>query len=359
METISEQIIDFLDNNAPHKWEQQGELFVVSLPHVVLEIWAKETSLKFPITLHYTYTNMVKYATQYHVDVNGQFTGSFHNPEELFSFLLEHNMFKTFHIKKIDIDDTINTFCVVSDVHLEFMNTGVPDTNADALVIAGDLSVVPAEDTFAYKYFVQYLTEASKKFKHVFYITGNHEYYQGSFDKTNLLIEKTVLDMKNVHFLTSNKFLNFNNCQVYGDTAWVALNNPVHERVVVRNMNDFSIIKNFGVERCKAHHATFVEGLTQFLAQESGKPKVVVSHHAPCHMSIHQNYRGYHDIPMNDGYYTELTGHFTPDLKLWFHGHTHNSFDYEVENTRVICNPRGYAPNDLNREYDESKTFSI
>ena len=29
---------------------------------------------------------------------------------------------------------------------------------------------------------------------------------------------------------------------------------------------------------------------------------------------------------------------------LWLHGHTHDSFDYRLGATRVVCNPRGYAP---------------
>ena len=28
-------------------------------------------------------------------------------------------------------------------------------------------------------------------------------------------------------------------------------------------------------------------------------------------------------------------------VDLWIHGHTHNNFDYEVNGTRVVCNPRG------------------
>ena len=28
---------------------------------------------------------------------------------------------------------------------------------------------------------------------------------------------------------------------------------------------------------------------------------------------------------------------------LWVHGHTHNSFDYQVGNCRVVCNPRVYV----------------
>jgi methylphosphotriester-DNA--protein-cysteine methyltransferase len=30
------------------------------------------------------------------------------------------------------------------------------------------------------------------------------------------------------------------------------------------------------------------------------------------------------------------------------HGHTHDSFDYVVNGTRVLCNPRGYAKDGVN-----------
>jgi hypothetical protein len=33
---------------------------------------------------------------------------------------------------------------------------------------------------------------------------------------------------------------------------------------------------------------------------------------------------------------------------LWVHGHTHDSFDYVVNGTRVLCNPRGYAKDGVN-----------
>jgi Icc-related predicted phosphoesterase len=28
---------------------------------------------------------------------------------------------------------------------------------------------------------------------------------------------------------------------------------------------------------------------------------------------------------------------------LWVHGHVHNSSDYRVRRTRVVCNPHGYG----------------
>jgi len=30
------------------------------------------------------------------------------------------------------------------------------------------------------------------------------------------------------------------------------------------------------------------------------------------------------------------------EVDLWLHGHTHNNFDYNVNGTRVVCNPMGY-----------------
>lgn len=29
--------------------------------------------------------------------------------------------------------------------------------------------------------------------------------------------------------------------------------------------------------------------------------------------------------------------------KIWFHGYMHDNFDYHVDDTRVICNPKGYV----------------
>ena len=40
---------------------------------------------------------------------------------------------------------------------------------------------------------------------------------------------------------------------------------------------------------------------------------------------------------------TEASG-----VPLWIHGHTHDSFDYRLNGTRVVCNPRGYAKDGAN-----------
>ena len=48
-------------------------------------------------------------------------------------------------------------------------------------------------------------------------------------------------------------------------------------------------------------------------------------------------------------------------VALWVHGHTHDSFDYEVAGTRVLCNPRGYARDGVNENaaFDPALVVSI
>jgi len=43
----------------------------------------------------------------------------------------------------------------------------------------------------------------------------------------------------------------------------------------------------------------------------------------------------------------------------WMHGHTHDSFDYDMYGTRVVCNPRGYEQLDLNPEFDGGMLIQV
>ena len=45
--------------------------------------------------------------------------------------------------------------------------------------------------------------------------------------------------------------------------------------------------------------------------------------------------------------------------RLWIHRHTHDSFDYVLNGTRVVCNPRGYARDGVNENRRFDANFSI
>jgi hypothetical protein len=46
-------------------------------------------------------------------------------------------------------------------------------------------------------------------------------------------------------------------------------------------------------------------------------------------------------------------------VRLWVHGHTHDSFDYTIKGTRVVCNPRGYARDGVNENPHFEPGFTV
>jgi Icc-related predicted phosphoesterase len=89
------------------------------------------------------------------------------------------------------------------------------------------------------------------------------------------------------------------------------------------------------------------------------KKIVVVGHHTPSYLSIHDNYK--HDRLMNGGYHSDLSEFIMdrPQIKLWTHGHTHEPFDYVLGETRIVCNPRGYGGHDRQADVFELKFLDI
>ncbi|MEO8009848.1 MAG: metallophosphoesterase, partial [Betaproteobacteria bacterium] len=65
---------------------------------------------------------------------------------------------------------------------------------------------------------------------------------------------------------------------------------------------------------------------------------VVITHHAPHPNSVHPRWTGSFVNPAFVSDLTRLMG----KSALWFHGHTHDSFDFAVRGTRVLANPMGY-----------------
>jgi hypothetical protein len=45
--------------------------------------------------------------------------------------------------------------------------------------------------------------------------------------------------------------------------------------------------------------------------------------------------------------------------KLWIHGHTHESMDYFIDKTRIVCNPFGYWQYDENRRFQENLIIEV
>ena len=94
-----------------------------------------------------------------------------------------------------------------------------------------------------------------------------------------------------------------------------------------------------------AYHEESREFIRSRLAVDFPGETVVVTHYAPYPRSIHQRYVESITSAAFASNLEDVVAEGKP--ALWVHGHVHQSFDYDLEGTRILCNPRGYgyAPN--------------
>lgn len=91
-------------------------------------------------------------------------------------------------------------------------------------------------------------------------------------------------------------------------------------------------------------------GSAEFLAKEVRAGDVVVTHHLPHIRSVAARFVG---DPLTKYFLHDLSGFVEGcGARLWVHGHTHDTMDYRVGQTRVLCNPFGY------RRYEENYGFN-
>lgn len=82
-------------------------------------------------------------------------------------------------------------------------------------------------------------------------------------------------------------------------------------------------------------------------------PVVIVTHHAPTPYSIAPRYQA--DL-LSASFASDLRWLIDehPEIRMWVHGHVHDSFDYLYKNCRIVCEPFGYPhENRQHKEYSE------
>ena len=141
---------------------------------------------------------------------------------------------------------------------------------------------------------------------------------------------------------------------------------PLRRRVAQSLIRDFSRIRRaangedvFSPADSVALFDAQAAWLAQKLEQGHAGPTVVITHHAPSPRSIHPRFEG---SPVNPAFVSDA-GYLIDGRRacLWIHGHTHDSFDYMENGTRVLCNPRGYAKDGVNENarFDPALTLDL
>lgn len=240
-----------------------------------------------------------------------------------------------------------------SDLHLEFEryyhNTPLRDLpDADVCVVPGDILNGCANS-------IHYLAKEIAQAMPVVFVAGNHEFYGESIVEGFEWGRTAAEEFPRVHFL-ENESVVLGGVRFLGSMLWtdyavegsgpddVAFAMAVSEQ----QLNDhrqiawrrLPVYEGFPPKRALDLHRRSRGWLDRTLAEPRDGPTVVVTHHAPHRGSIHPRYKG---STLNACFASDLTPLIEkrkPDL--WVHGHMHDSFDYRVAGTRIVCNPKGY-----------------
>jgi Icc-related predicted phosphoesterase len=234
----------------------------------------------------------------------------------------------------------------VSDLHFEFHADGgacfvdwLEPEGIDVLVVAGDLTNADGLE--------RSLELLCRRFPEVVYVHGNHEFYGAGRREVLATMASIARRLENLHWL-DNGTVELGGRLFLGTPLWFQ-NDPRAPRAL---MSDFHAIDDFD-----AWFEAENDKAVAFLATHVREGAIVVTHMLPSPRSIAPAFEG-----------SPLTPFFVCDVEevvhrrkpaLWIHGHTHVSCDYVLGDTRVICNPFGYARREENRAFDPRKIVDV
>ena len=259
---------------------------------------------------------------------------------------------------------------VLSDLHLECDEPEmIPHAEADLVVLAGDIHN-HAEG-------IRWAAEMFDADIPVVYVQGNHEYYDGEFGALEVAMRDAAASVEHVHYLNNDALIDpKGRWRVLGTTLWtdfelfgdddetVSAAVAAAEKVMLDYRGPIQVTwpsggagqageagagersRLFTVADSLALHRQARTWLARELAKPFAGKTIVVTHHAPHRESLADRFAN--DLA-SAGFISHLTDLIGPPAALWIHGHTHTPFDYVVNGTRIVCNPRGYVDRRRNR----------
>jgi Icc-related predicted phosphoesterase len=211
-------------------------------------------------------------------------------------------------------------FAFLSDLHLDHCpidipSLGVDDATVDFAIIAGDLH---PKDQRRDRFLIDFELYINAP---VIFVPGNHDYW-GPTPSQKATLTKTIT-------------VGGEHCQIAGATLWTYLT-PSQWLLYLHGLADCRFIENWWEDNYLMAHRIQKDWLMK------SKADIIVSHHAPSKRSVSENFMHH---PLNCAFVNSMDGeilNLEKPPKFWIHGHVHQSFDYMIGKTRVLCHPRGY-----------------
>lgn len=262
----------------------------------------------------------------------------------------------------------------LSDLHFEFHADLGKEFISRQDPHGVDLLVLPGDITHAHLS-AEMFERFRKKFScPIVFVPGNHEHHKSSRGPVRRALRAAVDRLRGVHWL-DNEVIEIDGQRILGTTLWYARPElPIHP-LLLSTRDEWQR----GIIRMKESAASdkiiedlfadfkFISGLHTWVYEEHDRAMtflrdnlrqgdIVISHFLPSRCSVTETWRD----RLNTGFFVTDVHALIEERKpaLWMHGHTHESLDYRIGPTRVLCNPLGYKK-ETNTRFDDALTVSI
>ncbi len=246
---------------------------------------------------------------------------------------------------------------VASDLHGEIRSHGynVPEgLDFDVAVFAGDIGRGPAAVDWL-------LAQRALRDKPVMFVAGNHEFY-GALLQDQAELIRSAARGTNVIFLNADTVPVIDDVRFLGCTLWTDYLFMARSQIegfrAGASINDYRFIttadgaefpRPFTPKEAFRRHWRERQWLIDRLSEGHEGPTVCISHHAVHPGSLHLRHVA--SGAVNASFISDLTSIIEVHKPaLWIHGHVHDTHDYTVCETRIVCNPRGYPRGDGSAE---------
>lgn len=239
----------------------------------------------------------------------------------------------------------------VSDIHLEmtkndeYWSQNRIEPIGDILVLAGDITKMSKVHQSH-----EFFNNISEDFEQVFYVPGNHEYYDISDLK---LLQKDSLDVDIRHNvkLLNNKSINYKGVNFIFTTLWSFIPRE-SAPYIVNGVACFEHIKDMSnnlttrqgemtVRKWNEMHSFSKFFIVNALSDIKEGKTVVVTHHVPSKVCISEDFK-YSLI--GSAFHSELYDIIkNTNIDYWIYGHSHRNVDAEIEGTKLTSNQFGYV----------------
>jgi predicted phosphodiesterase len=247
---------------------------------------------------------------------------------------------------------------ILSDVHNELLSHdesllplnqsdyshwhgSVPETEADVVVLAGDINTGTRGIEWALK-------ESERLRKPFIYVAGNHEFYHREYHST-LKQMRELTQETNVHFLECDEVI-LSGVRFLGTSLWTDYNavENISQYEAMKAcqdaLNDHQVIRMspdglFTTRHAFELHAKSLKWLQNKLSSVNEHSKtVVVTHHGPSTACQHKKYLV---NAISAGFYSNLD-ELVGKADVWVSGHSHSNLDTTINGCRLLSNQSGY-----------------